>query len=80
MKKFLAVTASAALALMISAPSFAAGAKKGFDTTVTQGSGGKTNTNANPDNSGTTTVSGPKGQLQNGKTANTTVDLPGNGR
>jgi len=37
-------------------------------------------TNANPDNQGQTTITGPRGQVKQGKDANTTVDLPGSGR
>ena len=78
MKKLFA--ASAAVALALSAPAFAAGQKNGFASVSTQGSGGKTNTSANPSNQGQTTVSGPRGQVKQGKTANTTVDLPGKAR
>jgi hypothetical protein len=78
MKKILAV--SAALALVFATPAVAAGQKKGFDSISTQGSGGKTNTNANPSNQGQTTVTGPHGQVKQGKTANTTTDLPGKAR
>ena len=61
-------------------------AKNGFssDTTKTQGNGGKTNDNANPDNNGqvTTTTSGPKGALKNDNTPDsnvtTTTSGPGN--
>ena len=79
MKTILAVTAAAALAFAAS-PTFAAGQKKGFASISTQGSGGKTNTSANPSNQGQTTVTGPRGQVKQGKTANTTVDLPGKAR
>ena len=58
--------------------------KKGFATesTVTQGSGGKTNLSANPANQGTTTVTttGPSGALKNDKTTpnqTTSTNLPG---
>jgi hypothetical protein len=79
MKKLLVTSAALALALAVS-PTFAAGQKKGFDSVSTQGSGGKTNTNANPSNQGQTTVTGPHGQVKQGKTANTTTDLPGKAR
>ena len=86
MKKTIAIASAAALALALGAPAYAAGKKTGFatDSSSTQGSGGKTNTSANPSNQGqtTTTVSGPKGQVKQGKTANTTTttDLPGKNR
>jgi hypothetical protein len=86
MRKLIVTAAATALALAVGTPSFAAGNKTGFSTTSTstQGSGGKTNTSANPSNQGqtTTTVSGPKGQVKQGKTANTTTstDLPGKNR
>ena len=80
MNKLLTVIAASALALATTVPTFAAGKKAGFDSTSTQGSGGKTNTNANPANEGQTTITGPHGQVKQGKDANTTVDLPGNGR
>jgi hypothetical protein len=79
MKKIVAASAALALAFA-SAPAFAAGQKKGFDAVSTQGSGGKTNTNANPLNQGQTTVTGPHGQVKQGKTANTSTDLPGKAR
>jgi hypothetical protein len=74
------VVVAASLLLALSTPSFAAGKKSGFSSTSTQGAGGHTNTNANPSNEGQTTITGPRGQVKQGKTANTTVDLPGNGR
>lgn len=71
--------AAAALGLVLAAgPSIAAGNKTGFSTTSTQGSSGKTNTSANPANQGQTIVSGPNGQVKQGKTANTTTTGPGN--
>ena len=80
MRKLLSITAAAALAVATVTPVFAAGNKTGFSSTSTQGSGGKTNTNANPDNQGQTTITGPRGQVKQGKDANTTVDLPGSSR
>ena len=80
MSKLLTVMAAAALVLTTAGPTFAAGKKAGFDSSSTQGAGGKTNTNANPANEGQTTISGPHGQVKQGKDANTTVNLPGNGR
>lgn len=77
MKKLLASTAVIAVALAMTSPASFAGQKKGFASTSTQGSGGKENPNANPSNQGQTTITGPKGQVKQGKTANTTVDKPG---
>jgi len=56
--------------------------KNGFDSTTTQGNSGKTNPNANPDNNGQTTTSGPHGALKNGNTPDNTVTTcgPGNGK
>lgn len=75
--KRIVVLAAAALALGFAAPAFAQGKKSGFASSSTQGSGGKTNTSANPSNQGQTTVTGPKGQVKQGKDANTTTSLPG---
>jgi hypothetical protein len=80
MTKLLATAAALALAFAMGSPAFAAGKKTGFDTEATQGSGGKTNESANPENEGQTIISGPHGQVKQGKTANTTVDLPGKNR
>ena len=79
MKKLLIASAAVGLALAISGPSFAAGKKSGFDTIATQGASGKpANTNNSTSSQGDTTVVGPKGQVKQGKTANTTVSGPGN--
>ena len=70
----LIVVASAAigLALAISGPSFAAGKKNGFTTieVSTTGNSKKLNTQASGSSTTTVTTTGPKGQLQNDKTAN----------
>ena len=78
--KFFIATAAAALLALSVTPMQAGGNKTGHDTdtwteeTTTQGNSGKTNDNANPDNSGqettttTTTTSGPKGQLDKDNT------------
>jgi hypothetical protein len=64
MKLFLTIVA----ALAFAAPAFAQGEKVGFgeEQETTQGSGGKENTNANPENEGQTetTTTGPRGQLK----------------
>ena len=78
MRSFIAASAAVALALGMTAPAFAQGKKSGFSSTSTQGSSGKPA--RSNDNQGTTTVTGPKGQVKQGKTANTTVDLPGRNR
>ena len=79
MKTLIVASAAVALALAVSAPSFAAGKKSGFDTIATQGASGKpANTNNSTSSQGDTTVVGPKGQVKQGKTANTTVSGPGN--
>ncbi len=78
MTKLFATTAAVALALAVASPAFAAGKKSGFASESTQGSSGKPA--KSNDNQGTTTVTGPKGQVKQGKTANTTTDLPGKNR
>ncbi len=62
-------------------PAWAAGKKSGFGETTTQGNSGKTNTNANPDNNGQKTTTGPQGQLNKGNTDcnNCTSTGPGKG-
>ena len=79
MNKILAVTAAVALALTVANPAFAAGKKTGFSTDSGQGNLSNESGQGGP-NAGTTTISGPKGQVKQGKTANTTVDLPGRNR
>lgn len=80
MKTIFAALAAVALAVAIAGPAGAQGKKLGFASESTQGMGGKTVENANPDNQGQLTVTGPKGQVKQGKTANTTVSLPGRNR
>jgi hypothetical protein len=94
MKNLLTATMAIALAFAIASPGFAAGKKTGFgnqtDTSATQGSGGQTNDDANPENEGQTIITeettGPRGQLKQGSTdcqtceTTTTVDLPGKNR
>jgi uncharacterized low-complexity protein len=78
MKKLVIASATVALALGMSAPSFAAGKKSGFDTIATQGSSGKpANTQNSTKSQGDTTVVGPYGQVKQGKSANTTSSGPG---
>jgi hypothetical protein len=86
MRKARKVTATLG-ALAIASVGFASGAQanNGFDSNTsppTQGNSGKTNENANPDNSGTqtTTTTGPHGQLKQGKDANTTTVTTGPGQ
>jgi hypothetical protein len=73
MKKLIIASAALGFALGMAAPAFAK-----FASVSTQGSSGKPA--KSNDNQGTTTVTGPKGQVKQGKTANTSVDLPGNNR
>jgi hypothetical protein len=72
MNKIIVAAAAVGLALAISGPSFAAGKKAGFATETVNTTGGSTKYNPNASTSSTTTVTttGPKGQLQNDKTAN----------
>ena len=71
-------TAIAIIAIAIASPAFAAGKKSGFDTTATQGSSGKpANTKNSTKSQGDTVVSGPHGQVKQGKDANTTSSGPG---
>ena len=79
MTKMITAAAIAALTLWVASPSFAAGNKTGFDTQ--SGQGNLSNENVQ-DNSGTTTVKGPRGQLKQGSTDcnNCTVDKPGKNR
>jgi hypothetical protein len=69
------LAATAAFLLVAQGP-----AEAKFASTSTQGNSGKTNTNANPDNKGQVTTTGPKGQLKQGKTScnNCTSTGPGN--
>ena len=72
------ILATAALAL-ITAPAFAK--MNGFSTTSTQGaSGHPANTNNSTSSQGDTTTTGPYGQVKQGKSANTTTSVPGNGK
>ena len=76
MKKILA---AAVVAALIASPALAAGKKSGFETIATQGASGKpANTKNSTTAQGDTTVVGPKGQVKQDKTANTTVSGPGN--
>ena len=79
MKHHLFATAAAVvLAVAVASPALAAGKKSGFDTTATQGSSGKpANTQNSPKSQGDTVVSGPHGQVKQGKDANTTISGPG---
>jgi hypothetical protein len=78
--KIISLIAVAALGLVVT-PALDA-KMNGFDHQSGQGKKGKTNTNANPDNKGQTTTSGPKGALKNGNTPDGTVTTcgPGNGK
>jgi hypothetical protein len=77
-KKLYATTAIITLAVALASPAFAAGKKSGFDTTATQGSSGKlANTQNSTKSQGDTVVSGPYGQVKQGKDANTTTSGPG---
>jgi hypothetical protein len=78
--KLISLIAVTALTFGVAGPALAV--KNGFDSTTTQGNGGKTNPNANPDNNGQTTTSGPHGALKNGNTPDSTVTTcgPGNGK
>lgn len=78
MKKIIIASAAAGLVLALSVPSFAAGNKAGFATIATQGASGKpANTKNSTSSQGDTTVVGPKGQVKQDKTANTTTSGPG---
>lgn len=86
---FKALISCITVVALLASPAVAQGKKLGFDeeTTSTQGNGGRTNTNANPDNEGQTVeeTTGPKGQLMNGNTdcnncESEVVDLPGKNR
>ena len=71
-------TTVAIIAVAIASPAFAAGKKSGFDTIATQGASGKpANTRNSTKSQGDTTVSGPHGQVKQGKDANTTTSGPG---
>jgi hypothetical protein len=81
-RKITAIIGAVAIASVGFASS--AQANNGFDQITsppTQGNSGKTNDNANPNNSGTqtTTTTGPHGQLKQGKDANTTTTTTGPG-
>jgi hypothetical protein len=78
MKKVLTLSVAIALALAAS-PGFAAGKKTGFASDSGQGNLSNDNS-ANEPNTGTTEITGPYGQVKQGKTANTTIDLPGRNR
>ena len=78
MNKLIIASAALGVALALSGPSFAAGKKSGLDTIATQGASGKpANTHNSTKSQGDTTVSGPHGQVKQGKTANTTTSGPG---
>ena len=78
MNKFILTAAALALSVSASSPAFSAGKKTGFATTATQGASGKpANTTNSTKSQGDTTVVGPKGQVMQGKTANTTTSGPG---
>ena len=78
--------ALAALAFTVPAAAQTTSGKKtgfGYTYTATQGSSGKTaNTRNSPRSQGdsTVTVTGPRGQIKQGKTANTTTTTSGPGR
>jgi len=75
-----AVAIAAALTMASQAPAWAQGEKKGFATEETQGNSGKTNENANPDNQGQVTTTGPKGQVAKGNTDCNNCESSGPGR
>ena len=78
MKKLIIASTAVGLALALSGPSLAAGKKSGFETIATQGASGKpANTKNSTSSQGDTTVSGPYGQVKQGKSANTTSSGPG---
>ena len=79
MKKVLTLSMAIALALAAASPGFAAGKKTGFASDGGQGNLSNDNS-ANEPNTGTTEITGPHGQVKQGKTANTTIDLPGRNR
>ena len=79
MTKLLSTIAALALAVAVANPAFAAGKKTGFDTDTGQGNLSNDSSQNEP-NAGTAEISGPHGQVKQGKTANTTVDLPGKNR
>ena len=72
MKSLVIGPAAVGLALALCGPSFAAGKKAGFATETVNTTGGSTKYNPRASSSSTTTITttGPKGQLQNDKTAN----------
>jgi hypothetical protein len=83
----LTLTAGAAVlaAFALTAPAFAQGNKSGFGSsfTATQGSSGRmanTRNSTRSQGDAVTTVSGPRGQIKQGKTANTTTTTSGPGR
>jgi hypothetical protein len=80
-----AMLAAVAFAGSAAAQITTSGKKNGFGSTftATQGSSGKTaNTRNSPRSQGdtTVTVTGPRGQIKQGKTANTTTTTSGPGR
>ena len=79
MTKLLSTVAALALAVAVTNPAFAAGKKSGFDSDSGQGNLSNDSGQGGP-NAGTTEISGPHGQIKQGKTANTTIDLPGQNR
>ncbi len=83
------LTAIAVLSLVLSTSSVTwaeggtdQGKHKGFSQESGQGNLDNNNANANPNNNGQTSVEGPKGQIDNGKTDcnKCTQDLPGKNR
>jgi hypothetical protein len=84
MLRYLAIPLAAAGLLVFSAqdPVWAAGKKSGFSRDSGQGNSSNDNTNANPNNQGKTSVSGPKGQIDKGNfdCNNCEQDLPGKNR
>ena len=76
MKAILTATAAVVLALSFATAGMAAGKKNGFDTDSGQGNLGNDGSQNDP-NPGTALISGPHGQVKQGKDANTPVDLPG---
>jgi hypothetical protein len=83
MKKLSGILAAVAL-LALACPVLAQdnGRHEGFSEESGQGNTDNDNQNANPDNEGQTTLSGPKGQVDKGNTDcnNCELDLPGKNR
>jgi hypothetical protein len=67
-KAFISTAAVLALVIGSVGPTLAAGQHNGFSKDSGQGNLDNDNANANPDNNGQVTVSGPKGQIDKGTT------------